>query len=54
MSSEMVPGRSISWLTGASKKNFLTGNFLGTYRASNRHTQKFFGKKVFSCPPKKN
>jgi hypothetical protein len=48
MGSEMVPGRSISWHTGDSKKNFLTGNFLGTYRASNRHTQKIFGKKLFS------
>ncbi len=53
MGSEMVPGRSISWHTGASKKIFLTGNFLGTYRASNRHTQNFFGKKLFSRPPYK-
>jgi hypothetical protein len=36
--SEMVPGRSISWYTGASKKKFLAGNFLGTYWASNGHT----------------
>jgi hypothetical protein len=50
MGSEMVPGRFISWHTGASKKNFLTGNFLGTYRASNRHTQNFFGKKPFPSP----
>jgi hypothetical protein len=48
MGSEMVPGRSISWHTGASKKKFLTGNFLGKYRASKRHTQKIFGIKLFS------
>jgi hypothetical protein len=36
--SEMVPERSISWHTGASKKKFLAGNFLGTYWASNGHT----------------
>jgi hypothetical protein len=45
--SEMVPGRSISWHTGASKKIFLTENFLGTYRASNRHTQNLFLEKNF-------
>jgi hypothetical protein len=48
MGSEMVPGRSFSWHIGASKKNFLTGSFLGKYRASKRHTQKNFGKKLFS------